>query len=279
MTFPLVSADFRYSMSVTLKTNYHLMWLRKVAYFCLSTVCIIAPFSKQLLLRSSSLELTVARAGHEAFWIAFERPYGYDKFAIRVYCGGVNGISGEPMVPNMATLLKAKNNVRKKQDYIVVPPQPWLDGIAVEPGNVRQFVAVDTKSGRSIEEQITGSETVRGLQLEVVPPWNYSCPRAKFTKLDENGRRNPIYPGNNHPCEDVRLFPGDVVYMEHGRPLSRTIGDLINELRIPHAEIVNVAKPLTTQWISVFVESLGKEYAFEVTLPNTSTTCYSLVTY
>jgi hypothetical protein len=98
------------------------MWLRKVAYFCLSTVCIIAPFSKQLLLRLSSLELTVARAGHEAFWIAFERLYGYDKFAIRVYYGGVNGISGEPMVPNIATLLKAKNNVRKKQDYIIIPP-------------------------------------------------------------------------------------------------------------------------------------------------------------
>jgi hypothetical protein len=179
----------------------------------------------------------------------------------------------------MATLLKAKNNVRKKQDYIVVPPQPWLDGIAVEPGNVRQFVAVDTKSGRSIEEQITGSETVGGLQLEVVPPWDYSRPRPNFTTLDENECRNPIYPRNDNPCQDVRLFPGDVVYMEHGKPLSRTIGDLINELRTPHAEIVNVAKPLTTQWISVFVESLGKEYAFEVSLPNTSSNCYSLVTY
>jgi len=182
------------------------------------------------------------------------------------------------MVPNMATLLKARNNVSKKQDYIVVPPQPWLDGIAVEPGNVRQFVAVDAKSGRSVEEQIMGTETIGGLQLEVVPSWNYSCPRARFTTIDENGCRHVVYPGNDAPCSHCFLSPGQVVYMEHGR-LSRTIGDLANELQTPHIEVVNTVAAPTTRWILVFVESLGKEYGFEVSLSRAFYNLASPVTY
>ena len=48
--------------------------------------------------------------------------------------GNVNAISGLP-----------KHEIAEKQDYVVVPNQPWLDGIAVEPGVVRQFVAMPCK--------------------------------------------------------------------------------------------------------------------------------------
>lgn len=44
-------------------------------------------------------------------------------FAVKVYLGGVNGVSEESMVLNMATYLKQKNNVARKQDYLVVPSQ------------------------------------------------------------------------------------------------------------------------------------------------------------
>lgn len=54
----------------------------------------------------------------EAMWLRFTST---KKFAIRIYVGGVNGITGEPMIPNMATLLKRQNGVEKKQDYIIVP--------------------------------------------------------------------------------------------------------------------------------------------------------------
>ena len=71
----------------------------------------------------------------EAMWINFNTmDYRHDKYAIRVFVGGVNGITGEPMVPDMSTLLKENNGVPPKQDYVVVPPQPWLDGVAVSPG-------------------------------------------------------------------------------------------------------------------------------------------------
>jgi ubiquitin len=107
----------------------------------------------------------------EAMWLQFT---SNKKFAIRIYVGGVNGITGEPMIPNMATLLKRQNGVEKKQDYIIVPEQPWVDGIATGPGIVKQFVAVPYGSGYSIEHQITGSETTGGIQFEVIPEYKTS---------------------------------------------------------------------------------------------------------
>ncbi|KAG1724617.1 ubiquitin family-domain-containing protein [Suillus lakei] len=115
--------------------------------------------------------LFIAMYQREAMWLQFN---SNKKFAIRIYVGGVNGITGEPMIPNMTTLLKRQNGVEKKQDYIVVPPQPWLDGIATGPGMVKQFVAVPYGSGYSIEYQITGSETTGGIQFEVIPAYQAS---------------------------------------------------------------------------------------------------------
>jgi hypothetical protein len=42
------------------------------------------------------------------------------KFAVRVFLGGVNGASGEPIKANMATILKRLNGVEKSQDYPLV---------------------------------------------------------------------------------------------------------------------------------------------------------------
>ncbi|KAJ8587983.1 hypothetical protein M405DRAFT_277481 [Rhizopogon salebrosus TDB-379] len=107
----------------------------------------------------------------EAMWLRFTSD---KQFAIRIYVGGVNGITGEPMIPNMASLLKRQNGVEKKQDYIIVPEQPWLDGIATSSGKVKQFVAIPYGSGYSIEHQITGSETTGGMQFEVIPAYQTS---------------------------------------------------------------------------------------------------------
>ncbi|KAJ6264982.1 hypothetical protein Dda_1136 [Drechslerella dactyloides] len=122
----------------------------------------------------------------EAFWISFSIPkwlLEYENYrenpswAARIYLGGVNGISGEPMVPNMGTILKKQNEIQKTQDYIVVPPQKWLDGIATAPGIVRQFVGVTRNSGYSVEQQVTGFDNVGGLQLELIPRSDYGGDR------------------------------------------------------------------------------------------------------
>ncbi len=109
------------------------------------------------------------------------------KFAIRVFTGGVNGLSGEPVKANMATILKRLNGIQPTQDYLYVrggpkPAQQWLDGVAVAPGIVRQFVAVPNLSLQSIEAQATGSGCVGGIQLEVIP--QYQLGRFRLMRQD-----------------------------------------------------------------------------------------------
>ncbi|OAX84352.1 hypothetical protein ACJ72_01268 [Emergomyces africanus] len=103
----------------------------------------------------------------EAMWIRFE---SRSQFAVKVYVGGVNIISGEPSTENMATKLRRQklySESKSLQDYIVTPMQLWIDGIATAPGAVRQFVAVSSGQGFTVEAQVTGEEVVNGLQFEV----------------------------------------------------------------------------------------------------------------
>lgn len=96
------------------------------------------------------------------------------KYAIRVFIGGVNGLSGEPVKANMATVLKRLNGIEQTQDYLYVrggdnPAQQWLDGVSIAPGIVRQFVAIQPLSPETIEHQVTGLATVGGIQIEIIP--------------------------------------------------------------------------------------------------------------
>ncbi|ROW08042.1 hypothetical protein VPNG_06109 [Cytospora leucostoma] len=105
----------------------------------------------------------------EAMWISFESTA---PFMIKVCCGGVNAISGEHSNESAGTQQRRSKRSQEGtsiQDYVVVPSQPWLDGVAVKPSVVRQFVAMPMGHGYSVEAQVTGEETVGGLQLEVTP--------------------------------------------------------------------------------------------------------------
>lgn len=105
----------------------------------------------------------------EAMWMAFtaSRP-----FALKIYVGGVNAVSGFPMVENDKTREKRARMLKDNkeiQDYVVTPNQPWLDGIVSEDGKIRQFVAQPKGSGFSVEAQVTGEEKVGGIQIEIIP--------------------------------------------------------------------------------------------------------------
>ncbi|KAK3377973.1 hypothetical protein B0H63DRAFT_478477 [Podospora didyma] len=105
----------------------------------------------------------------ESMWISFSSEKYY---AIKVYSGAVNVISGEPSVETAATKLHRRHKVARKesiQDYIVTPSQRWIDGIATAAGQVRQFVATPLGSGYSLEAQATGQEVAGGLQFEITP--------------------------------------------------------------------------------------------------------------
>ena len=117
-------------------------------------------------------------------WIRFR---SQDQFAIRIFVGGINAISGESMVETEQTKThKADLYAERKcvQDYVVTPSQLWLDGIASTDRCVRQFVAAPMGSGYSVEAQITGQDLLGGLQIEVVP--------KKFSKAELKAYRQTI---------------------------------------------------------------------------------------
>jgi hypothetical protein len=140
----------------------------------------------------------------EAMWINFSSMSG-KTFAVRPYLGGVNGISGETSMCNLGSVHCQIASTVSKQDYIVLPEQIWLDGIATAPGIVKQFVATqmappkqkpanqekstiksklagklkgksteEEQSGSSVEWQVTGRDELGGLQLHIIPQFDIS---------------------------------------------------------------------------------------------------------
>lgn len=101
----------------------------------------------------------------EAMWIGFSAGYISDRFtqypfAVKIATGKINAVSGKQW----------RNGLRKgRQNYMVVPGQPWLDGYVVEEDLIRQFVAMPLGEGYTAEEQLTGKAEFGGLQICVYP--------------------------------------------------------------------------------------------------------------
>ncbi|KAF3915082.1 hypothetical protein ABW21_db0207988 [Orbilia brochopaga] len=123
--------------------------------------------------------LLIAMHEDEAMWINFNLQDALEPaslssdrhYAVKMFAGGVNVVSGEPEHETTASTLRRRNLLTKGesiQDYVVVPGQEWIDGIAVEGGKVLQFVAKPLGKGFTVEGQMTGAETVGGLQFEII---------------------------------------------------------------------------------------------------------------
>lgn len=96
----------------------------------------------------------------EALWICFHGQ-SWKPRAVKVAVGKICAITGQPW----SEPLRAA-----PQDYLVTPPQPWLDGIAAGKGMVRQFVAMPLGLGYTVEGQVSGEERFGGIQLKVFEP-------------------------------------------------------------------------------------------------------------
>ncbi|MFF7844747.1 hypothetical protein ACFZC6_39285 [Streptomyces ossamyceticus] len=94
----------------------------------------------------------------EAMWLHFGG--SLEPAALQVGVGKVCAVSGEPWSNRLS---------RKPQNYVVLPRQPWLDGINSGKGTVRQFVAVPLGLGATVEGQVTGEEVFGGVQLQSFP--------------------------------------------------------------------------------------------------------------
>ena len=96
----------------------------------------------------------------EAMWIDFDAAY-WKPNAVKVGVGLVNAVSGTEWNPGLGDA---------PQDYLVVPDQPWLDGIKSGEGTIRQFIAVPLGTGYTVEAQVTGTESDGALRIAVFEP-------------------------------------------------------------------------------------------------------------
>ncbi|MGW7457256.1 hypothetical protein [Streptomyces sp. NPDC054797] len=94
----------------------------------------------------------------EAMWLSFGGTR--EPAALQVGVGKVCAVSGKRWTGGLG---------RGPQNYVVLPRQPWLDGINSGDGTVRQFVAVPLGLGATVEGQVTGEETTGGVQLQAFP--------------------------------------------------------------------------------------------------------------
>ena len=87
----------------------------------------------------------------EAMWMSF-RPIVHP-VAMLVGAGGINALTGEKLGITL-----------EKDNYLVAPPQPWLDGWKDKDGTVYQFVATAYRKGKGITvaEQLMGEESKTG---------------------------------------------------------------------------------------------------------------------
>lgn len=100
----------------------------------------------------------------EAMWISFAGP-SHQPRAVQVAVGKVCALTGKPWSNTLGDPSK-----KGGQNYLVTPPQPWLDGICAGHGTIKQFVAMPLGTGVTVEGQVTGEESVGGLQLQVFDP-------------------------------------------------------------------------------------------------------------
>ncbi|KAK7911469.1 hypothetical protein PG985_013950 [Apiospora marii] len=106
----------------------------------------------------------------ESMWISFRAK---DPFLVKIYAGGVNAVSGEFRIEDANTKARRQQEHPKHyalvQDYIVVPRQLFLDGIAVSPEVFRQFEASPSGQEYGADVLMTKESFVSDLQLEITP--------------------------------------------------------------------------------------------------------------
>ena len=107
----------------------------------------------------------------EALWIDFSGRY---PIAIKIGTGKINAISGESWVsgikhPRQVSEANSGKTNQAKQNYVVIPEQPWLDGYCAEEAVIRQFVAMPLGAGVTVEEQLNPESEFGGMQIEAFP--------------------------------------------------------------------------------------------------------------
>lgn len=126
----------------------------------------------------------------EALWLSFECDW-WRAVAVQVGIGKVCALTGGPWKEKLRG--PHRNGGRARQNYLVCPDQPWLDGINAGKGFIRQFVAMPLGEGYTVEGRVTGREEHGGLQLRVVEPKPGEFPVEPEEGLHHQGRDGLVY--------------------------------------------------------------------------------------
>ncbi|MGP4089066.1 hypothetical protein [Streptomyces sp. KR55] len=146
----------------------------------------------------------------EAMWLSFAGTT--EPAALQVGVGKVCAVSGKPWSDRLA---------RNPQNYVVLPRQPWLDGINSGKGTVRQFVAVPLGVGATVEGQVTGEEVWGGVQLQSFPlnPDALATWREQERRRAERARAMPLSaPGYGAAPPAPGAMPAPAAAPAGGRP-------------------------------------------------------------
>jgi hypothetical protein len=140
----------------------------------------------------------------EAMWINFSS--GDYPFAVKIAAGKINAVTGEAW----------DDGLDHKQNYVVLPYQPWLDGFSVGEGLIRQFVAQPLGQGFTAEEQLTGNAEHGGLQIQVFAMKAERYEELKRERAEEARRNRMSYSGDLMMMEcckslDMGLAPGGLM--------------------------------------------------------------------
>jgi hypothetical protein len=141
----------------------------------------------------------------EAMYMNFEGVDWHPNIA-KICVGRINAITAEKYSNELSSI---------KQDYVVIPDQRWLDGVATGKDKVRQFVAMPLGKGYTIEAQITDEEIYGGFQITVFDAKDDKFPdrdiesevnllgRRKVAVLYQDGEIMGIAPGG---IIDLQIF-------------------------------------------------------------------------
>jgi hypothetical protein len=141
----------------------------------------------------------VALHDTEALWMSFSTKH---PVALLVGAGGINALTGKKLGTTLV-----------KDNYLVTPPQPWLDGWKDQDGTVYQFVATPYQKGKgvTVAEQLIGEESKTGaIGIALFEPKDPSKLKAKLL-----------------PHEGIGSIDGDSFYYPAGASVSFACGELL----------------------------------------------------
>ena len=171
----------------------------------------------------------VALHDTEALWISFRS--SVLPIALLVGAGGINALTGEKLGTKL-----------EKDNYLVTPPQPWLDGWKSDDGCVYQFVATPYKKGDgvTVAEQLIGTESKTGaIGLAVFDPKDIRALKSV-----------------SKPVEGYGDSPTDDDFTWSGPQLSKSYTDMVAEP--DEACPISYAKPKhTAQAVGVELAEMG----------------------